>query len=486
MNEKSQISRGFLWLGAASTATAIIDGLSSLVIVWFLTREQMGVATLAWAVAVFLEAFNGLGIGMALVQAKTLSDKQKSFCHGYAIAFAVVSTGLMCLTAPLIARFYGAPSLTPMICVSAIKLLFVGACLVPLQSLNRALDFPKVSLILTAATLLAACLRIGLAAAGMGAWAPVISNTSHGAFVFLGTLIFSRHWPSPSWAWRESKDMVKFGLKLTGSGALYQFYRNADFFLVGRFLGTELLGLYRVAYDLAMVPALMVLNVVNRASFPVYSRIAHDTKKLSDTFIWNMRNMSLLIFPLCLIIGFIGPSLLLIVGKTSQWAGGGAAVHILSLAAGLRCINQFFPQMFTAAGKATFALLDGIFSTVTFCLLFFFSMLFFGDTLGIFAICVDWVIGYLVLWIPLWKMTQRIMPLFAGKFLAAVFTDPLKGTLLTAIPLAAVFKILGYFNAAPWITLSALLGTGLAAYLGWLRLDLKISVAPWLRKKLAR
>jgi O-antigen/teichoic acid export membrane protein len=481
MDEKSQISRGFMWLGAASTITAIIDGVSSFVVVWFLTREQMGVATLAWAVAVLLEAFNGLGIGMALIQIKKLTTRQLGFCHSYAIAFAVLSTGGMCLAAPLIASGYGLPELTPMIRVSALKLLFVGACLVPLQSLNRNLDFPKVSIIVTSATLLAACTRIGLAAAGAGAWAPVIGNTSHGAFVLLGTLILSRHWPRPTWAWRESRSLVTFGLKLTSSGALYQFYRNIDFYLVPPFLGIEALGLYRVAYDLAMVPAMMILTVVNRASFPVYSRIASDLPRLAKTFTWNMRNLSLLILPLCLFIGFAGPSILSVFGKTNQWAGAGSAVYILSLAAGLRCIDQFFPQMFAAVGRANYALIDAILSTIVFCGLVSFGLYFFGDELGIIIVCIAWVVGYLLLFIPLWLMTLRIMPFSLWRFTATVFKDSVKGTALMAFALGAATLLLHLLGAKPWAQLAVLLAVGLAVYVLWLRLDLKVSLKSLLR-----
>ena len=481
LNEKQHLSRGFVWLGAASSATAIIDGLSSLIIVWYLTREEMGLATLSWAVAVFIEAFNGLGIGMALVQAKKLSERQRSFCHTYAVAFSVAATSLTCLAAPFISSFYESPELTPMICVSALKLLFVGACLVPLQSLNRNLEFSKVSIILTAATFFAACLRIGLAAAGAGAWAPVIGNTAHGVFVFLGVLIAYRPWPRPSLAWRESRGLITFGWKLTFSGAIYQFYRNADFFLVGRFLGTELLGLYRVAYDLAMVPALMILNVVNRASFPVYSRLSGDLHRLLKTFTWNVRNLTLLILPLCLAIGFAGPSILQTLGRTSQWAEAGTAVYILSIAACLRCLDQIFPQLFAAAGHATYSLLDSLFSAIVFCTLFTVSLMLFGDTYNIVAVCVAWPIGYLILFIPLWLLTRRVLPIHLRPFLVSVFKDPLRGTLITATPLLAANLLLSHFQAPPWTSLTVLFSVATATYLLWLRFDLKVSIKTLLR-----
>jgi len=415
------------------------------------------------------------------VQTKDLTPRRLGFCHSYALAFAVLSCGATCAASPLIARIYGEPALTPMICASAAKLLFVGASLVPLQSLNRALDFKRVSLIVTLATLFAACTRIGLAAAGFGAWASVLGNTAHGVFVFLGTLALSRHWPKPTWAWSECRDLRAFGIKTTSASALYHFYRNADFFLVGRFLGTELLGLYRVAFDIAMVPAMMILTVVNRASFPVYSRIAGDVRKLAETFAWNARNMSLLILPLCLVIGFTGSSLVEIVGRHGQWSGAGPAVAVLSAAACLRCFDQFFPQLFNAAGRAGYSFLDSVFSTLVFCGLFFLGLFFFGDRFGILAVCGAWVVSYFILYVPLWMMARRIVPLELGRFVVSTFKDSSKGTILTAAVLAGAALLLDHLGASAWARLIVLGATAVGTYLLWLRLDLGVSVVGLVR-----
>jgi O-antigen/teichoic acid export membrane protein len=363
-----------------------------------------------------------------------------------------------------------------MICVSAAKLLFVGACLVPLQSLNRALDFPKVSVIVTAATLLAACARIALAAAGAGSWAPVIGNTAHGAFVFLGTLALSRHWPKPAWAWRECRRLVTFGLKLTSAGALYHFYREGPYFLIGRMLGTEILGLYRVAFDVAMIPATAVLTVVNRASFPVYARLAGDPPRLAETFTWNARNLALMVFPFSLLIGFMGPEILSLIGRTSQWADGGTALRVLCVAAALRCVGQFFPQLFAAAGRSSFSILDSAFSTVVFCGLFFFGLYLLGARFGILTVCVGWIAGYLLLFVPLWKMTVAIVPLRLSRFVASSFRDAAVGTAIAAVALLGALLVLHRFAipAIPKLVVEGVVGAG--AYLLWLRFGLKMGI----------
>jgi O-antigen/teichoic acid export membrane protein len=70
--------------------------------------------------------------------------------------------------------------------------------------------------------------------------------------------------------------------RLVGLGARfpYQGYRNADYFLVGKLLGVEALGIYRIAFDLGMQPVEVVINLINRVSYPIYVKLAHDGRAL--------------------------------------------------------------------------------------------------------------------------------------------------------------------------------------------------------------
>jgi hypothetical protein len=155
---------------------------------------------------------------------------------------------------------------------------------------------------------------------------------------------------------------------------------------------------------------------------------------------------------------------------------GGTAVCILSVAAGLRCIDQFFPQLFAAVGRTTFSVLDALFSTLVFCGLFYFGLRLFGGSLGILVVCLAWVAGYLLLFIPLWLMTRRIVPLKPLRFLIDSFKDSVLGTAITAAVLAGTLFLLLHLGLKPVPTLIILGAVGLVVYLVWLRFGLKIGI----------
>ncbi|HEY6881808.1 MAG TPA: oligosaccharide flippase family protein, partial [Polyangiales bacterium] len=186
---REDIRRGFVWLGAASVIARVLDACSVLVVMWFVSREQIGLATLAWSASVLLESMNGLGLNTALLQTPQISQEKLTAAFWYTLGVATLLVLLVTAFSPLLANYFEQPGLSPMIVASSTKLWFVGAALVPLNQLNRAAQFERIAAVSTLATLGSGLLTIALAASGQQAWALVIGQTSHGAFTMLGALV---------------------------------------------------------------------------------------------------------------------------------------------------------------------------------------------------------------------------------------------------------------------------------------------------------
>ena len=101
MTEERQIlARGLLWLGSATAISRIIDALGLVLVLRLLSREEIGIATLAWSVTVFVECFSSLGIGTATLQQPDLTPEQTSSAFWYGTAIA----GLLAIAAEYAAR----------------------------------------------------------------------------------------------------------------------------------------------------------------------------------------------------------------------------------------------------------------------------------------------------------------------------------------------------------------------------------------------
>jgi O-antigen/teichoic acid export membrane protein len=419
MDPRQRIANGFLWLGSSRLVSQLTDTGSMIAVLWFVTREQMGLATLAWSIAVFLEALNGLGVGTAVLQAREVSARQLSSVFWYVTALAGGLFLIIALCSPLIARLYGEPSLTWMVVVASAKLPIVGAALVPLQLLNRKLKFSYVGTITAAATMLSGLVKVALAAAGLGAWALVLAHTSQGLFILIGVYLVAPYYPSLVFAFAEIRRMVVFGIKVATSGVIYHFYRNADFLLVGRFLGMDALGVYRVAFDLAMSPATSILAIVNRTALPVFARVRHDTGQLADTFLFTARSLALLVTGVLVVVWASADDLLLLLGQ-GQWLGAAPAVGALCAAAWLRCLVQLFPQLFHAAGRPEYAVYDSLLSLLVMLAAFTSFLSWWGERLGIVAVSYAWLACYPPLLGFLWLLARHLIPLTVRGYLRAL------------------------------------------------------------------
>lgn len=257
----------------------------------------------------------------------------------------------------LIARLYGAVELTQLIRLAALKLVFVGLASVPLALLNRGLRFREVGAVMAGATLLSSTLTITLASTGAGAAAPLVGSTAHGLFQFLGTCVFGFYRPRARFSWSHVAPMARDGVQLAGAVSINQLTRNIDYLVLGKVVGLNLLGTYRVAFDLAMAPSFAVMQVVNRASLPIYARISGEGGALSPAFARTLRLVALLLIPPLLVAAIDGEILFDLLDKAH--AGDiGVTVAALCVAAWLRGLSQCTLVAFMSSGHPTRALLQ--------------------------------------------------------------------------------------------------------------------------------
>lgn len=476
MNDsESKISHGFLWLGTASAAVRVLDLLTSVVVLWLLSSEQMGLASLSWTVAIVVEAFNGLGVGVALVQADRVDDEELDSLYWFTLGFGALFTGAIVLASPVIAGAFGAPGLAPMVSVAALRLLFMAAALVPLQMLQRRLEFRQIAAVQTLAAGLAALAKVGLAAAGFGAWALVIGHTSEALFTLLTVYALSPFWPKLRFSVAKVARFVRFGLKAAASTVVYQSYRNLDFVIVGRAFGVSALGVYRVAFDAAMVPMMAILEVVNRTAFPIYSRIGvSEPERLKRVFLWMIRVQALLAGPLAVLLYFFGVDLLATIAG-NNWLAAGPIIQVLCWAGMLRVLTQSVPQLFHAAGRPELAVYDSLLTLPCFLACGWGLVWWLGAAWGANAVALAWIATYLIMLSVLRFMARSLIGLTASEYLKNLL-HPL---LLMGAMFASLWLTMPTLRSALPGPFSVALGIalGLSVMLVYCRFVLKLRVA---------
>jgi len=447
------MKRGLWWAGASTVATRVLDVGGSLLVLQFLSRAEVGLAALAWSVAVLLESFNGLGVSYVIVRQRDLTHDDLSGLFWFSTLLGLAMVAIMAAAGPFLAVFYADWRLYPMTLVAAAKLIFVGAAVVPLGILTRDLHFKTNGAVQTLATLGEALTKVILVALGFGAWGLVIANLARGVFLCLALWRLAPFRP----AWRAAdqavRKAIRFGLRVSAAGTLYQGYRNMDNLLIGRVLGTSILGIYQTAFQLGMAPLEIVLQLVNRVQFPIYSALRDQPAELAQAFNRSARTLFLFLGPVAVFLCFASTDILSLIGG-GKWLPAVPLIQVLVWSSVLRGLSQLFPQLYIATGHPQYAVVDSAVTGGTLVVGFVAALTLAPPGQGALWVAWVWLFSYPVPLLAHYVMVRRSAPIKVGEFLTALIKP--------ALGIAALTLLLGFASmlrasiGSPVLTLALL------------------------------
>jgi PST family polysaccharide transporter len=106
--------------------------------------------------------------------------------------------------------------------------------------------------------------------------------------------------------------------------------RSSDNLLVGKFMGSDALGIYSRAYSLMLMPFNQVINVIAPVMFPVFSTIQRDRERVRRAFLRVIRLMTFITFPMMLgLLVVAEPFVLGLLG--AKWSGVIPLIQILAV-----------------------------------------------------------------------------------------------------------------------------------------------------------
>ncbi len=349
---RRDLGRGFNWLGGATIIAKITDFATILVVLVYLTKQQMGIGSLVIAIATVVEAFDGLGTGDALVQAPSISRKQLDSLFWFILGSAMLMALITLAAAPLVQAIYGSAGMAAYFIAVAAKQPLVGAAVIPLALLNRELRYERIAVINVAATFGAALTRLGVALAGGGAWALVSGYTASGVFILAGALLARPFRPAWQFQMAPILPLLRFGLRSASANVFEQTFKNIDYLLVGWFYGPAQLAVYRVAFGLAMEPALAVGTLINRTALPVFARVATVPGQLREALLWSLQRLATLVAPCMVALMLMAVPLMALLHDShgNSYAAAALPLQILAAAAILRVSSQLLTPVLMSSG----------------------------------------------------------------------------------------------------------------------------------------
>ena len=275
-----RIVSGAGWTLGSSAANQGVRLVAGLVMARLLTPHDYGLAGMALIFSALVLILSDLSLGAALVQRTHITETDCSTVFWTSLGVGILLTAGGVAASPLLADFYGEPSVQPLFAVVSLTFLLTSLQTTQAALLQRQMNFRLVGLRVSSATFLACCAGVAAAAAGAGAWALIVQQIVLGS-VATAFLWFGTSWrPRFTYSRKSLTNLGGFGLNVFGGRVMSYLSGNVDNVLIGRFLGSRALGAYALAFNLMLLPLSRLSLPLQDVLFPALAEIKEDRSRL--------------------------------------------------------------------------------------------------------------------------------------------------------------------------------------------------------------
>jgi polysaccharide transporter, PST family len=268
----------------AEVATQCIRIGGFIVLARALAPAEFGLLRILIAITLLAGLTCSVGIPDALIQHRELSSEHEKAAWWANLAIAAVTALVLYSAAPLLAQAMGEPTLTTSLRVLCLPLFLDSTASIANARLRRRLDFAplaRADVVAEAAFLTTALALLFL---GLPRWSLVGALAAR--LVARAATIWSaeRYVPSGIPRLAPLRELLPFAFSVWGGRALVTASGNADYLLIGRTLGSSVLGYYVMAWDLLRFIPDRLYGVVGRVSLPTFARLQHDDAALRRAY----------------------------------------------------------------------------------------------------------------------------------------------------------------------------------------------------------
>lgn len=296
-----------------------------------LSPEDFGVMGVATIFVGLAELLSELGVGPAIIQRRDLNEKHQRVGFTLAVLMGIVMVLTLWALAPLLASFFRNQDITAVLRAVSLSFLFGSFGVVAQGLVRRNLDFKKLMWVDVASYVVGyAMVGLVMAWTGYGVWALVGATLSQNLLKSVLMVIVQPHPKRPSLARKELGDLMYFGGGTTLSRLFNYFAGKGDYFVVGRALGVEPLGLYTRAYRLMNLPANYLGRVLDSVLFPVMGKIQNQVSRLTRSYLTGIAMISLVCAPVGALMIVMAPETVSVI-LGSQWTEAVVPFQILAL-----------------------------------------------------------------------------------------------------------------------------------------------------------
>jgi len=324
--------KGSVWMIGATGAAKALGFVCQLALAWFLTKRDYGIYAIAISLSVMLSALRDGGLPMVLEQKVRDFDRYVGPVFWMMLVINGSTAALIALLARPAAGLYQLPELAGVISLFAANILLSVVPSVLSVRLAVDLRFRELGIIQVISATTRNVLLLYFAWAGFGARSfllpLLITNISDSAMLWLVSR--SSPWRMPP-QFRLWPELFRAGRWVVVGTFAIGFGNNGAYFVLGKFLPSELVGVYFFAYQLVVQLGTLLADNVYQVLVPSFARMREDLVRMRAATNRALSVVVLLGAAASLSVAAIFAPLEQALWR-GKWAGSTHAVYILAIA----------------------------------------------------------------------------------------------------------------------------------------------------------
>ena len=449
---KHRAIRGGIITSVSQGIMFVLRLASIMVLARLLIPEHFGLIGMVTALTVFIEKFEDLGLGDAVVQRKEITHEQVSTLFWLNMVICLFIAILVALSARAIAWFYNDQRLIWITVALASNFIFSGSSIQPMALIRRRMRFDHFALVRILSTAVGLAVAIILALLGYGYWALVWKEISRSVSVAVLAWSFCPWRPSSPVRNAGVKSMLKFGGNVTGYNVLYYLSNNLDSILLGKFFGAVPVGLYSRARQLSAIPMNPLLEPMQYVSLPTLSALQNDPVNYLNYFKKMLSLLCFLYMPLIIYICIYSHPIVYI-ALGSQWMDTVPIFRLLALSVFISPIIVMLGVIMVSTGQSRRYFFWGLFTSLSTIIAFVV-----GIKWGAIGLAASWSVSSLANLVFSLLFVFKGSPVSIASILESI-CKPATASIGMGIVLLVTYQYLSSLHVALQISFSVLCGS---------------------------
>jgi PST family polysaccharide transporter len=386
--------RGGLTLVAGRGLNVLVQIASTMLLARVLGPHDFGIVAIVTALVLFAPFLVDLGSADAVTQKAYITRAEISDLFWLNLTIGCLMTVLFAAGSGLIGTFFAQPELTDIALILSLTFIMTAISIQHYALMRRAMEFRRIAIIDLSSNAISSVLSVALALSGWGYWALVAKPIVQLCLAGFGAWMSCPWLPSRPRLSREAKDLVRFGLGITGFTLMDTLSRSADRIALGYFYGAGSLGYFQNAFLLYSNMLSILSESMHNVAISSLSKLRDNLAELRRSWSAALSAMTFFCAPAFAVLTVAGEDFVVIL-LGQKWAPVGPLLCVFAVRGVANSVERTAGWLHVVAGRSHRWTRWGIFSAV-----FQLVALAAGLPFGAMGVAVAYTVAMYCLFVP--------------------------------------------------------------------------------------